>query len=604
MKRAIFGLLVSLALFPLVSAAAPHSFGFSGGQFLLDGRPFTLRAGELHFQRIPREYWRDRLLKVRAMGLNAVGTYVFWNLLETEPGQWDFSGENDLETFVHTAREVGLWVVLRPGPYTCAEWDFGGLPAWLLRTPDIRVRCSDPRYLQACSGYIGKLAERIRPLMAAAGGPILMVQIENEYGSFGNDRAYLEALREMWRRAGIDGPFYTADGPTPHMLEAGTLPGAAIGLDPGVTPADYAEAEKLQRHVPVFCSEIYPGWLTHWGEPWAKVKTEEILPDLRRLLTDGRSFSLYMLHGGSNFGFTAGANHSDKYEPDITSYDYDAPLDEAGRPTEKYTAIRALLTEFTPRGQKPPQPPAPLPTLTLPPLEFRECASLFDQLPPPLDSVCPQPMEYYGQNHGFILYRTTLVGRHSGKLTITDLHDYASVYVDGQYLGSLYRGKHENTIEIPAGDPQARVLEILVEGMGRINFGPLLLDRKGITERVTLGNMTLFNWQVFPLPMNPDYIRRLTFSPPAAAKRPAVFHRAEFTVDTPGDTWLDMSAWSKGVVWVNGRNLGRYWNIGPQQRLFLPAPWLKKGRNEIVVFDLHRTAAAPLKSYPCPRGES
>jgi hypothetical protein len=321
--------------------------------------PFRIMAGEIHYQRIPREYWADRLAKVKAAGLNTVGTYVFWNALEPEPGQWDLSGGNDLAAFIRTAQRLGLWVIVRPGPYACAEWDFGGLPAWLLRTPDIKVRCSDPRFLAACESYVLKIGEIIRDLQVHRGGPVLMVQVENEYGSFGNDRDYLFALKGFWDKAGIEVPLFTADGATPHMLEAGSLPGAAIGLDPGTNEKHFAEAERLERGVPVFCSELYPGWLTHWGEEWARVKTEDVLRDLGWLLDNGKSFSLYMFHGGTNFGFFAGANFSDRYQPDVTSYDYDAPLDEAGRPTPKYHAIRDRLARHQPKGEKLPDLPEP-----------------------------------------------------------------------------------------------------------------------------------------------------------------------------------------------------------------------------------------------------
>jgi beta-galactosidase GanA len=431
-----------------------------------------------------------------------------------------------------------------------------------------------------------KLGEVLRDLQVRRGGPVLMVQVENEYGSYGNDRNYMFALKGFWEKAGIEVPLYTADGATPYMLEAGSLPGAAIGLDPGTNEKQFAEAARLERGVPVFCSELYPGWLTHWGEEWARVKTEEILPDLRWLLDNGKSFSFYMFHGGTNFGFMAGANFSDKYQPDVTSYDYDAPLDEAGRPTPKYFAIRDLLARFQPKGAKLPDLPEPLPSVAIPGIDFDERASLFDNLPPAVRSPQPGPMESYGQNHGFILYRTKLLGHRGGQLVVTDLHDYGSVYVDGRPIGTIDRTKNETGLDIPKGEPANETIDILVEAMGRINYGPRLLDRKGITDRVTLNNMTLMDWRVYPLPMDEDYLARLKFvrSP---AERPANFFRGTFDLGRVGDTYLDMSGWAKGVVWVNGRNLGRYWAIGPQKRLFCPAPFLRQGTNEIVVFDLH-----------------
>ncbi len=593
-RKALLGLLV-LSLCPGLSGQR-RDFRLGEEDFLLNGKPYRIMAGEIHFQRIPREYWADRLLKIKAAGLNTVGTYVFWNALEPEPGQWDFSGGNDLAAFIRTAERLGLWVIVRPGPYACAEWDFGGLPIWLLRTPDIKVRCSDPRYLAACESYILKIAEVIRDLQIHRGGPVRMVQVENEYGSFGNDRDYMRALQGFWDKAGIEVPLFTADGATPYMLEAGSLPGAAIGLDPGTNEKDFAVAARLERGVPVFCSELYPGWLTHWGEEWARVKTEDVLADLRWLLDHGKSFSLYMFHGGTNFGFWAGANFSDKYEPDVTSYDYDAPLNEMGQPTPKYFAIRDLLLRYLPKGTKLPDLPRPVPTIEIPAISLDESASLFDNLPAPVRSPQPGPMESYGQDHGFILYRTKLLGHRGGRLTVTDVHDYAGVYVDGKFLGTIDRTKKETAIDIPKAEPANETLDILVEGMGRINYGPRLIDRKGITERVTLNDMTLMTWDVHGLPMGEDDLRLLKFGG-RPADRPANFFRGSFELQEMGDTYLDMTGWKKGVVWVNGHNLGRYWEIGPQKRLYCPAPFLKRGENEVLVFDLHVLRPAPIRGF-------
>lgn len=580
-----------------VAAPGIDTFGFRGTEFVLNGRPFQMIAGELHFQRIPREYWRHRLLMARAMGLNTVCTYVFWNALEPEPGRFDFSGRNDLAAFIREARAAGLWVVVRPGPYACAEWDFGGLPSWLLAIPDIKVRCRDERYLEACARYIRRLADEVRGLQIQLGGPILMLQLENEYGSYGNDRAYMAWLKEIWVKAGLEIPFYTADGATPYMLEAGSVPGAAIGLDPGTEEKHFAEAARLGRNVPVFCSELYPGWLTHWGEPWARVQTEDLLKSVSWLLENGKSFNFYVFHGGTNFGFWAGANYGDAYQPDVTSYDYDSPLDESGRPTPKYFALREILAKHAPDGAKPPAPPVIQPAVDTAEVRFAGEASVFANLPAPVRSPQPRPMEALDQSHGFLLYRTKLVGHKSGKLKLVELHDYANVYVDGAYLGTLDRRLKEDEIEIPASDPPHASLEILVEAMGRINFGPLLLDRKGITERVTLNNMTLMDWEIFRLPLDAPQLAALRFGPPDPAAPPGKFFRGTLDVAAPGDTFLDMSGWKKGVVWVNGHNLGRFWDIGPQKRLYCPAPFLKTGRNEVVVLDLHRAAPAAVRGF-------
>ncbi len=605
MKRFATGILavtiVAAAVFSAAAAAvaAPgaDTFGFRGTEFILNGRPFQMIAGELHFQRIPREYWRHRLLMARAMGLNTVCTYVFWNALEPEPGRFDFSGRNDLAAFIREAKAAGLWVVVRPGPYACAEWDFGGLPIWLLAIPDIKLRCRDERYLEACGRYIRRLAGELRGLQIGHGGPVLMVQLENEYGSYGNDRDYMTWLKETWEKAGLEVPFYTADGATPYMLEAGSVPGAAIGLDPGTEEKHFAEAARLGRNVPVFCSELYPGWLTHWGEPWARVKTEDLLPSAAWLLDHGKSFNLYVFHGGTNFGFWAGANFGDAYEPDVTSYDYDAPLDEAGRPTPKYFALRDLLAKRAPAGATLPAPPEPPPAADTAEVRFADEASIFANLPEPVRAPQPRPMEALGQSHGFLLYRARLVGHKSGRLRIVDLHDYANVYVDGLYLGTLDRRRKEDGIEIPASEPPHARLDILVEAMGRINFGPLLIDRKGITERVTLNAMTLMGWEIFRLPLDGPQLAALRFGPPDPAAAPGKFFRGTLDIAAPADTFLDMGGWRKGVVWVNGHNLGRFWDIGPQKRLYCPAPFLKPGRNEVVVLDLHRASPAAVRGF-------
>jgi beta-galactosidase len=605
--------LLSLLALTLLACAGPalkaQSFTFSGDQFILNGKPFQILAGEIHPQRIPHQYWEDRLLKLKAAGLNTVGCYVFWNAFEPRPGEWDFTGNNNIREFLQLAQKTGLHVLLRPGPYACAEWDFGGLPAWLLTIPDIKVRCSDPRFMQAVEKYFTRLYKETGDLQITRGGPVIMVQIENEYGSFGNDKPYLLALKELWIRLGITIPFYTADGATPYMLEAGMVPGGAIGLDPGTRDADFAEAAKIAPGVPSFCSEIYPGWLTHWGEKWATVDTGDILPDLRWLLEHKKSFSLYMFHGGTNFGWMAGANFSDKYEPDLTSYDYDAPLNEMGQPTPKYFAIRDLIRKHLPEKTNLPALPEPLPVITLPAITFTQAASLFDNLPEPVASAQPAPMESFGQYYGFILYSNQLVGHHTGKLQITDLHDYANIYTDGKYTGTLDRGKKEKTrvvyndrnvgeidkgvmqsLELPKGRNEK--IDILVEGMGRINYGQLLIDRKGITDRVTLNGMTLMNWKVYNLPMDEPWLKTLKWTGNLTGTVPGMFYRAVFNVEKTGDTYLDMSGWKKGVVWVNGHNLGRYWETGPQTRLFLPATFLVKGENEIIIFDLHMTSPA------------
>ena len=421
-------------------AAGRHTFALGHDEFLLDGKPFQMLSGEMHPARIPPEYWRHRIRMAKAMGLNTIAVYLFWNFYELSEGRFDTaSPSHNIGAFLDTAREEGMWVLLRPGPYVCAEWDFGGLPAYLLKIPDIKVRCLDPRYMAAAERYIRVIGGGLRKYQVTEGGPILMVQIENEYGSYGNDRRYLERLRQVWKEAGFTVPFYTADGATPYMLEAGTLPGAAVGLDPGTSDRDFALAQRTNPGAPVFCSELYPGWLTHWGEKWQRPSLDGVLRDLQGLLDKKRSFNLYVVHGGTNFGFWAGANSGGKgYQPDVTSYDYDAPIDEQGRPTSKFTALRDLLLKYR-GGETIPAVPPEIPGAAIPPIQLKPYASVWRNLPQPIESVQPQPMEMYGQSFGFLVYETTLVGRHSGTLSVTDIHDYATVFLDGRYIGKLDR---------------------------------------------------------------------------------------------------------------------------------------------------------------------
>lgn len=573
--------------------AAPRRFQFDSTRFLLDGRPFTMISGEMQPARIPHQYWTHRIRMAKAMGCNTIACYVFWSFHEPAEARFDFtSPERDIARFLHACAAEGLPVILRPGPYCCAEWDFGALPPYLLRIPDIKIRCLDPRYMAAAGRYLRALARVIKPLMWHQGGPVLMVQIENEYGSYGNDRAYLERLRQIWIDEGVQGPFFTADGPTPALLEAGSLPTAAVGLDGAPTAEGFDLAHKMRPGVPVLASEVYPGWLTHWGEPWARVKTEKLLGQVRFLLDNHHSFNLYLVHGGTSFDFIAGANSGGKgYQPDVTSYDYDSPINEQGRPTPKYHALRSLFA--TPAT---PAIPEPIPAMSVSPITLRPHASLWDNLGAPLASIQPRPMEEYGQYQGLIVYEAALIGPKSGKLVLTHLHDYATIFVDDAYIGTLDRRQAQSTLELPPPATATPRLTILVEAMGRINFGPQMIDRKGITDHVTLNNTTLMNWRVYRLPLECDWVEAL--KPAPAGHRPGVFFRGEFHLATAADTFLDLSHWTKGIVWVNGRNLGRYWNIGPQQRLFCPGVWLRQGSNRITVFDVHQTEPAPIAGFP------
>lgn len=594
--------IILLVFFPAcLFAQTKHNFRLSAQDFLLDGRPFQIISGEMHPARIPKEYWRHRIQMAKAMGCNTIAAYVFWNYHETKEGSFDFtSGNHNIAEFIRICKEEGMWVLLRPGPYVCAEWDFGGLPPYLLKIPDIKVRCMDSRYMTAVTRYVNRLSKEIKPLQCTYGGPILMVQIENEYGSYANDKAYLNALKKLWVDNGINLPFYTADGPTPFMLEAGGVEGAAIGLDSGGNEKDFEEAKKKNPDVPSFSSETYPGWLTHWGEKWARPDTNSLKKEIDFLLRNKKSFNLYVVHGGTNFGFTAGANSFSptQYQPDITSYDYDAPINEQGQPTAKYFMLRRLIQQYV--GHEIPAVPKQIKTIQTPTIEMRKTYNLWNYQLPLIQSAQPKPMEAFGQNNGFILYKTKLIGHKSGKLKIWEPHDYALVFLNGKFIDTVYRDGGNWEVDLPKTTVENPELQILVESMGHINFAQFMIDRKGITDRVTLNGMTLMNWQITLLPIDENFIqiKRPNLKSKVDEDRPCNFFAGSFMLSETGDTYFDMSTYSKGVLFVNGHNLGRYWNSGPQQRLYCPAGFLKRGKNEILAFDLHQLAAAPIKGVP------
>lgn len=593
MKRLFIFTLLTIGCF-IAQSQSKHVFSLAKDQFLLNGRPFQLISGEMHPARIPREYWQHRIQMAKAMGCNTIAAYIFWNYHESSPGQFDFkTGNHDIAAFIKLCQQEGMWVLLRPGPYVCAEWDLGGLPPYLLKVPDIKLRCMDPRYMTAAKRYVDRLAKEVNSLQCTKGGPILMVQIENEYGSYGNDKEYLETLRKYWIAGGINVPFYTADGATPYMLDAGHIAGAAIGLDSGSNEGDFEQAKKHDASVPAFSSETYPGWLTHWGEKFAKPDTNDLKKEMDFLLKNGKSFNLYVIHGGTNFGLTAGANSFSptQYQPDITSYDYDAPIDEQGNATPKYHMLRRMMASYTDRVI--PEIPAPIPTMEIPNFEMKVSGSIWNNISstPSLRSSQPLTFEAMGQDQGFVLYRTKLIGHKKGKLTITAPHDYALVFLEHKFIDTVWRDGGKWTVELPASDPSIKdpLLEILVEGMGHINFAQYLIDRKGITERVTLNGMTLMNWEMVLLPVNDQFISK---SEGKADQQPGLFYSGDFTLEKTADTFFDLSGYSKGICFVNGHLLGRYWNIGPQQRLFCPASWLKKGNNKLIIFDQHQLKAA------------
>ncbi|MEG1741128.1 MAG: beta-galactosidase [Akkermansia sp.] len=592
---------------PSLTKGTPAKFGFGGENnqnFMLNGKPFQIRGAEIHPQRIPREYWRHRIQTARAMGLNTIAFYTFWNDFEQPNGTFDFkTGNRNIREFLKLCQEEGMWVLFRPGPYICGEWDLGGIPHYLLKDPKAKLRTTeDATFMKAQTRYLEAIAKEAEPFLAKNGGPILMTQLENEYGSYQRkDKKYMEWLHNFWSKKDF-GPFYTSDGAGENYLNGVVLPGVAVGLDPGTNDSHWAVANKCNPNVPVFSSETYPGWLRHWGEGnWEP--TPGIVDNVRWFMNTGKSFSLFVFHGGTNFGFTAGANNGGKgsYQPDVTSYDYGSPIDEQGRANEYYTQMRNIILDKLPKDAKIPTPPKDIDVMEIPEFTPTYHSGLWEKFTKafPTKFETPPYFEMWNQNQGLAIYSTTIPAGNAEKLIPENIHDYAQVYLDGKLLGVIDRIKGDKDIDIPQRNKQA-TLEILVEGMGHINFHiSMESDRKGLFGAVKLGDKEIKDWKVRALPLaslTPKDIFKMPKSKTAPSKnREGAHFRAILNIDTPKDTFLDLSKYTKGYVWVNGRNIGRYWNIGPQLRLYVPAPFLRTGKNIIDILDLHETQPQPIR---------
>jgi beta-galactosidase len=590
-------------VFPLHAQASPHEeahmFTTQGEHFALDGKPFRVISGEVHYPRIPRAYWRARLKMAKAMGLNTITTYVFWNEHEPKPGVYDFSGNNDVAEFVREAQQEGLYVILRPGPYVCAEWEWGGYPSWLLKDHGIVVRSSDPKFIAPAVQWIARLGQELAPLQIGNGGPIILTQVENEYGSYGKDHAYMEQIHKALVDAGFTkSQLYTADGP--EEVPDGSLPELPVGINfggngVGAAQEAFATLKTLRPDGPFFNSEYWAGWFDHWGGKHAHTGVEDESANLDLMLRQGYSVSMYMFHGGTSFGWMNGANiDGGEYEPDVTSYDYDSPLDETGRPTAKYFAFRDVIAEAT--GITPPAVPEVATPITISAVPMVEAASLWSNLPKPIHSEQVLSMEDVDQSYGYILYRTKLKGAASGELMLDELHSYAQVYLDGRLVGTLDRRLKQDRLTLSAATRNAR-LDILVENTGRVNFGKFIGgERAGITKQVTLDGTPLLGWEIFSLPMMA--VDKLHYSTKPCEG--ICFYRGNFDLAVVGDTFLDTTDFTKGELWLNGHALGRIWNIGPQKTLYAPGPWLMSGRNEIIVFDLQGKMGAIVRGMEKP----
>lgn len=573
-----------------------QNFKIENGSFQLNGKEIQLICGEMHYTRIPREYWRDRLKRARAMGLNTISTYVFWNFHERKPGIFDFKGQADLSHFIKLAQEEGLYILLRPGPYVCAEWDFGGYPYWLLNEKGMIYRSQDEAFLKACNRYIQRLGKELARQTIQKGGNIIMVQLENEYGSYGNDKVYLNALKNMIQNAGFDTPLLTCDGG--GQMGAGHLKGVFPAIN-GVLGNDiFKIVDRYQPGGPYFVAEFYPAWFDVWGKKHSKVDYKHPTEQLEWMLKNKISVSMYMFHGGTNFWYTNGANTAEGYAPQPTSYDYDAPLGEWGNCYPKYYAFRDAISKYLPKGESLPDVPADNPTISFPKITMEESAPLQAAFHKRIKSEEIQTMEEVEQDFGYIHYETILQQPGKGKLILHDLRDYAVVLLNGKQIGSLDRRHNQNILEMSVPSIPAK-LEIIVENTGRVNYGPdILHNHKGITEKVLWLGQKLKTWTITSLPLYREKVGKLTFSTSIIGV-PA-FHKGTIHLQYTGDCFLDMSAWGKGAAWVNGHSLGRFWNIGPQQTLYVPAPWLKKGKNEIVIFEMEDTGNRNLQGLKTP----
>ncbi|MEV6259956.1 beta-galactosidase family protein [Streptomyces sp. NPDC051784] len=573
-------------------------FRISPEGFSLDGRPLRVLSGALHYFRVLPEQWPHRLRMLRSLGLNTVETYVPWNLHEPRPGEYDFSGLADLDRFLHATREAGLYAIVRPSPYICAEWENGGLPWWLLADPDVRaLRCQDPGYL----AHVDRWFDRIIPLVAehqvTRGGNVLMMQIENEYGSYGTDRGYLEHLAGAMRSRGVDVPLFTSDGPDDFFLTGGTAVGHLATVNFGSRADEaFASLERLRPQDPPMCMEFWCGWFDHWGTDHVVREPKDAAATLEDILRAGASVNLYMAHGGTNFSTWAGANSreaatGDGYLPTVTSYDYDAPIDERGGVTEKFLAFREVLARYSTGPLPEPESPAPL--LTPATLELTESVALFEAMDSlageAVRSAVPPSFEELGIGHGLVLYTSAIPGpRGPYALSAQGLADRAHVFVDGEPVGVLERGGTESVEGVRVDAEQARV-ELLVESMGRVNYGVALGDRKGV-KRVLHTQQILHGWTARAVPLDhgtPDKVPWDARSGGAETSSGPVFHRGFLELSDAGDAYLALPGWGKGYVWVNGFCLGRYWETrGPQRTLYVPWPLLRAGLNEFVVLEL------------------
>ncbi len=600
----------------------PGTFTVGKGTFLLNGEPFIVKAAEVHYPRIPRPYWEHRIQMCKALGMNAVCIYIFWNIHEQKEGQFDFTGNNDVAEFCRLAQKNGLYVIVRPGPYVCAEWEMGGLPWWLLKKKDIRLRERDPYFMERVKIFEEKVGEQLKPLTIQNGGPIIMIQVENEYGSYGEDKPYVSEIRDCLR--GIYGKelsLFQCDWSS--NFEKNGLDDLTWTMNFGTganIDQQFRRLGELRPDAPKMCSEFWSGWFDKWGARHETRPAKDMVEGMDEMLSKGISFSLYMTHGGTSFGHWAGAN-SPGFAPDVTSYDYDAPINEYGKDTPKFWELRKMMEKYNDGKKMPAVPKAPMPIITVPKFELTEFAPFMAAMTKPVNGA-PKTFEEMDMGWGTMMYSTRLPEITSRSVLSGEFHDFAQVFIDNKYIGKIDRVKNEKSLTIPAVKKGAELI-IIVEGMGRINFGRAIKDFKGIVGNVTLSTetddvemvLTPKNWMNVAIPDDYetaakalDMVKgvndqvaagKVKGSVPALAftqgyegskklgdiMKPG-YHRGYFNLKKVGDTFLNFETWGKGQVYVNGHAMGRIWSIGPQQTLYVPGCWLKKGKNEIIVLDI------------------
>ena len=598
MKKVKLLITLVFAILPMMMYAGDFTVG--NKTFLLNGEPFVVKAAEVHYPRIPQAYWDHRIKMCKALGMNTLCIYVFWNIHEQREGQFDFSGNNDVAEFCRLAQKNGMYVIVRPGPYVCAEWEMGGLPWWLLKKKDIRLREQDPYFMERVKIFEQKVGEQLAPLTIQNGGPIIMVQVENEYGSYGENKDYIsqirDIIRETWRQGDKelqDITLFQCDWSS--NFEKNGLDDLVWTMNFGTganIDHEFARLKELRPNAPLMCSEFWSGWFDKWGANHETRPAKEMVDGMDEMLSKGISFSLYMTHGGTSFGHWAGAN-SPGFAPDVTSYDYDAPINEYGGTTDKYFQLRKMMQKYS-KTKLPAIPKMPAPFIQIPAFELTEHVDLLMGVDSVVMDSPLRTTEELDQGWGSIVYVTSLPEISTPSvLTLNEGHDFAQVFIDNQYVGKIDRVRNENSLQLPAVK-KGQELKIVIEAMGRINFGRAIKDYKGITNSVTIstdveGHELIWNlkrWTILTIP--DDYATALkalkTFPSPLTSK--AGYYRGYFNLKKVGDTFLNMEQFGKGQVYVNGHSIGRFWSIGPQQTLYVPGCWLKKGKNEVIVLDV------------------